>query len=106
MFETTRPNQNSRKSRNSRAASVEVRPGSAALASSSPPSVSRAGASCSFDVIVLYQCARAARTTLVLLSHHALAPDEHRARSALQRANVLVRQFVPDSDVRQHRGCE
>src|SRR5881628_2398619 len=99
MFETTRPNQKRRKSRKSRAASAEVRPGSAALASSSPPSVSRAGASCSFDVIVPYQCARATRTRLVLLSHHALAAQEHSDGCALQRADVVVWHAVPHDNV-------
>src|SRR6186997_1440330 len=99
MFETTRPNQNRRKSRNSRAARAEVRPGSAALASSRPPSVSRVGASRSFDVIVCLQCARVKRQTLVLVSHHPLAAEEHRAWCELKCADVLRRLAVPYDDI-------
>src|SRR6185503_20020885 len=99
MFETTRPNQNRRKSRNSRAARAEVRPGSAALASSRPPSVSRAGASRSFDVIESHQSARAALWTQVLRSHHPLAAEEHRAWCELKCADVLRRLAVPYDDI-------
>src|SRR6185436_16640807 len=99
MFETTRPNQNRRKSRNSRAARAEVRPGSAALASSRPPSVSRAGASRSFDVIESHQSARAALWTQVLRSHDPLAAEEHRAWCELKCADVLRRLAVPYDDI-------